>query len=164
MGQSKKYLIPVISALVGALFVFTLVKVKPQWFINNSVIEQQLTTSPLRENEAMAKNFDSLFSDDDDFQEVDTPDDLETREDDNFIYYEIAIPNIDATSLKTTLEKGYVTITGTSEKKSEEGNVHQYSSSTFEKIYPLPAGTVAEKMEMIPDKNKVTLKFPKKKS
>lgn len=99
-------------------------------------------------------------------------DDISRREDNDFIYYDIKISDLKSTSINTKIENGYITITGTIEKKNgsdDEKDQSGFSShsifkSTFNRTFPLPEHVDQNKMEMIPEKDKVVLKFPKVKS
>ncbi|MCB0414719.1 MAG: Hsp20 family protein [Bdellovibrionales bacterium] len=91
--------------------------------------------------------------------------DISKREDDQFVYYDIVIDDLQSTTLDTHVENGYVTITGKIEKKSENDDKNGASqsifSSTFSRSLPLPSNVDEKKMQMIPEENKVILKFPK---
>jgi HSP20 family molecular chaperone IbpA len=90
--------------------------------------------------------------------------DISKHEDDNFVYYDIKVEDLNLTSISTKVENGHISITGSVEKKDEtgeNGNFHSYFKSTFARTLPLPEGVDANKMETVPEKDKVTLKFPK---
>lgn len=113
--------------------------------------------------------FDSWFSDKFGGGSVD---DIAKREDDDFVYYDIKIHDLNSTSINTKIENGYITITGTVEKKNGADDKNDdvgFSSqsifkSTFNRTFPLPENVDQNKMEMLPEKDKVVLKFPKVKS
>lgn len=110
--------------------------------------------------------FDSWFSDKFGGGSVD---DIDKREDADFVYYDIKVNFLNSTSLKTKIENGYITITGTAEnkvssddKKDDSGLSSQsVYRSTFNRTFPLPEHVDQNKMEMIPEKDKIVLKFPK---
>ncbi|MEN0059796.1 MAG: Hsp20 family protein [Bdellovibrio sp.] len=112
---------------------------------------------------SMTNPFDSWFSDK---FGGGTVNDISKREDDNFVYYDIKIEDLNSTSINTKIENGYITITGTVEKKSgsdgEESSSQSIYKSTFNRTFPLPENVDENKMEMTPEKNKITLKFPKR--
>lgn len=95
--------------------------------------------------------------------------DISIREDDGFVYYDIKVDDLNSASINTKVENGYVTITGTVEKKNEENKYDEEDKlssqyiykSTFNRTFPLPENVNADKMQMTPDKNKIVLKFPK---
>ena len=95
--------------------------------------------------------------------------DISKREDDGFVYYDIKVDNLNSTSINTKVENGYVTITGTLEKKNEDNREDEKDKlssryiykSTFNRTFPLPENVNADKMQMTPEKNKIVLKFPK---
>ncbi len=113
--------------------------------------------------------FDSWFSDKFGGGSVD---DIARREDDDFVYYEIKIHDLNSTSLNTKIENRYITITGTVEKKNgaddkkdDVGFLSQSMfKSTFHRTFPLPENVDQNRMEMLPEKDKVVLKFPKVKT
>lgn len=95
--------------------------------------------------------------------------DISKREDDNFVYYDIKVENLNLTSINTKVENGNISITGSVEKKEDSGDKDGSSSrvyfrSTFARSFPLPEGVDANKMETNADKDKITLKFPKLKT
>lgn len=112
----------------------------------------------------MSNPFDSWFSDK---FGGGTINDIAKREDDNFVYYDIKVDDINSTSINTKVEQGYVTISGTTEKKSgSDGKDDSYSAqsvfkSSFNRTFPLPEDVDQNKMQMVTEKNKVILKFPK---
>lgn len=113
--------------------------------------------------------FDSWFSDKFGGGSVD---DIAKREDDDFVYYDINIHDLNSTSIDTKIENGYITITGTVEKKNGADDkkddvgfsAQSIFKSTFNRTFPLPENVDQNKMEMLPEKDKVVLKFPKVKS
>jgi HSP20 family molecular chaperone IbpA len=94
-----------------------------------------------------------------------TVNDISKREDDDFVYYDIKVDDLNSTSINTKIENGYVTITGTLEKKKgsteENGTAQSTFKSSFSRTFPLPENVDQDKMQMIPETNKVILKFPK---
>ncbi len=97
--------------------------------------------------------------------------DIAEREDAGFVYYDIKIADLDATSINTKVENGYLTISGTIEKKTGDGSgggngfsAQTIFKSSFNRTFPLPEEVDAAKMEMTSEKDKVILKFPKVKS
>lgn len=113
--------------------------------------------------------FDSWFSDKFGGGSVD---DIAKREDADFVYYDIKVNDLNSTSVNTKIENGHITITGTVEKKSgsdDKKDDSGFSSqsiykSTFNRTFPLPEHVDQNKMEMIPEKDKIVLKFPKVKT
>lgn len=97
-----------------------------------------------------------------------TVQDIEKREDENFIYYDIKVKDVKGTTVNTKVENGYLTITGQIESKnSEQDEDSGFSnssvfSSTFSRTFPLPADVDEDSMEMESEQNKIVIKFPKK--
>lgn len=77
---------------------------------------------------------------------------------------------MNSTSINTKVEKGYVTISRTEEKESGfDGKDSNRSSqsifkSSFNRTFSLPLDVDQSKMQMLTEKDKVVLKFPKKKA
>ena len=94
--------------------------------------------------------------------------DISKREDDDYVYYDIKVDDLNSTSINAKIEKGYVTITGTVEKKSDiseqVGTAQNFFKSSFNRTFPLPESVDQNKMQMLQEKNKVILKFPKVKA
>lgn len=109
--------------------------------------------------------FDSWFSDK---FGGGTINDISKREDDDFVYYDIKVDDLNSTSVNTKIENGYITITGSVEKKTGDDGGDSTSTSvfksTFNRTFPLPDHVDHNKMEMLPEKDKIVLKFPKIKS
>ncbi len=110
--------------------------------------------------------FDSWFSDK---FGGGTINDISKREDDSSVYYDIKVEDVKSTSINTKVENGYITITGTTEKKSstsDERETDGFSAksvykSTFNRTFPLPEQVDQNKMQMTSEKDKIVLKFPK---
>ncbi len=115
-------------------------------------------------NQSKDNSFDSWFSDKFGDGSIN---DISKREDDNFVYYDVKIDDVNSTSINTKVENGYVRISGTIEKKSDsEEKDKSYSShnlfkSSFDRTFPLPEDIDQNKMQMITEKDKIILKFPK---
>lgn len=114
----------------------------------------------------MSNPFDSWFSDK---FGGGTIDDISKREDENFVYYDVKVDDVNSTSINTKVEKGYITIGGTTEKKSNadgkgSGSSQSVFKSSFNRTFPLPENVDEKKLQMLTDKNVITLKFPKLKS
>jgi HSP20 family molecular chaperone IbpA len=114
---------------------------------------------------ALGNPFDSWFSDK---FAGGTINDISKREDEQFVYYDIKIPDLNSTSINTKVTDGYITVSGSTEKRTESpsGSASQASTesvfrSTFNRVFPLPDQVDQNKMEMLSEKNKVVLKFPK---
>jgi hypothetical protein len=84
--------------------------------------------------------------------------DLNEREDDKYVYLDLKVEDPKATSLKTSVEDGYLSITGEIEKNQGDD---VYYKSSFSRTFPLPSGVDAAKMQMEPDGDKIVFKFPK---
>lgn len=89
--------------------------------------------------------------------------DISEREDSQNVYYDIKVPDINSTSIKTNVENGQLTITGTIEKKNENesASAQSFFKSSFQRSFPLPDNVDQHKMEMTNENDKIVLKFPK---
>lgn len=114
---------------------------------------------------AMSNPFDSWFSDK---FGGGTINDITKREDNDFVYYDVQVDDVNATSINTKIENGFITITGSLEKKSQssdnDNSAQSVFKSTFNRTFPLPEHVDQNKMQMTPEKDKIVLKFPKLKS
>lgn len=114
----------------------------------------------------MSNLFDSWFTDKFGGGSVS---DISKREDEKYVYYDIRVDDVKTTSINTKVENGYITITGRQEKKTgstDEGDdsysiSESYLKSTFNRTFPIPENVDANKMEMLSEKDKIVLKFPK---
>lgn len=101
-----------------------------------------------------------------------TVNDISKREDENAVYYDIKVEDVNGTSINTKIENGYITITGTTEKKNEKSNskegegisAQSYYKSSFNRTFPLPEHVDQNGMKMTSEKNKIVLMFPKVKA
>ncbi len=82
------------------------------------------------------------------------------REDDRAVYYEIS--GIDQTKLDTSVNDGVLTISGISKQNKGSGGFQVTMQSSFQRSFSLPSSVDESKMEMISEKDKVILKFPKR--
>lgn len=82
---------------------------------------------------------------------------VNTREDDKFVYMEIAIDSFDKNSLSARVEDDTVIVEG-NQKSEDQGSS---MSSHFYQSFPAPAGTDPTKVDMTHENNKLVLKFPK---
>jgi HSP20 family molecular chaperone IbpA len=90
--------------------------------------------------------------------------DISKREDEHYVYYDIRLQGVSGASVKTKVENGYLTITGEMKQQdgpSEGGGVRSLIQSSFSRVFPLPPGVDAGKLEMLSGKDVITLKFPK---
>lgn len=90
--------------------------------------------------------------------------DISKREDDKYIYYDIKVAGVDGTKVNTTVKDGYLTISGEVKRSKggdKEGEARSVFQSSFRRTFPLPENVDSENMEMLNEKNKIVLKFPK---
>lgn len=93
------------------------------------------------------------------------PGDIQTREDEDFIYYDVVIKDLSNHKLDIRVEDDQIKISGTIEKKSESNNneesSRQFFSSTFRRSFPVPPGVDDTKVQMEQDGEKIIIKLPK---
>lgn len=178
----KRFTIPFLSAIFGGAVAVGAMKINPSFLKKN-----EKTEPPYEQNQEML--FDNIINNDfwgesDPFKDIrkfhqnfrkkieliggSAVNEIAQREDDDFVYYDIKIPNLNSTSFNTKVENGYITISGDIEKKniSEENENDFFSSqsfykSSFSRSFPLPEYVDQHKMEMLSEKDKIILKFPK---
>lgn len=169
---AKKSIVPISSSVVGGLIVIAGLKLSPsvrsktEGDVNHKQHNELIYDDIFQKQEGIRLQFDDLFND----NFGGTINDISKREDDNFVYYDIKVDDVKSTSINTKVESGYVTITGTVEKKSgSEGKDDSFSAqsifkSSFNRTFPLPENVEQNKMQMLTEKDKVILKFPKTKA
>lgn len=83
------------------------------------------------------------------------------REDKDYVYYDIAIKDLNKEKLNVKVENGQISISGQTEKKSQENGDAAFFSSSFHRSFPEPPDVDAKKVQMESSQDKLTLKFPK---
>lgn len=189
----KQILVPAVSAVAGGLIVLGAIKVIPNLqskpekhldsIFNEDIFHQGDPFEQMRkmreqmekrmdqsniDGEGSSNPFDSWFSN----KFGGGVDDISKREDDDFIYYDIKVDDVKSTSIDTQVKNGYITITGTTEKKNESNDekdkggfsAQSIYKSTFKRTFPLPDHVDQNKMQMLSEKDKIVLKFPKLKA
>lgn len=94
---------------------------------------------------------------------------ITSREDQHFLYYEISGDSIENTSVSTSVEDGYLTITaeihsGNPKAENDESGGSSFQSnfqSTMQRTFPLPGNVDESKMETLAEGSKIILRFPK---
>ena len=93
------------------------------------------------------------------------PGDIQRREDDDFVYYDVAIKNLVNSKLDIRVQDGQITISGTIEKKTsnedDKESSSQFYSSTFHRSFPVPYGVDDTKAQMEQKGEKIVIKLPK---
>jgi len=82
---------------------------------------------------------------------------IESREDHEFIYFEVDLKDIDQDSLKFNVQNGQMTIQGTYQRNEDGTSM----SSTFMRSFPLPPGINEAAMSSEIKDEKLVIKFPK---
>lgn len=180
----KTILIPLSAATLGALIMLLTFIYSPTLqskVLERSEIEDQLSLRDsffrehqdlFKEHQDIRKKFDSLFESafSGDFGKgfthsfsSDLNTDITMREDASYVYYDIPVDDVKATTINTVVENNYVTIEGTTEKKSDANNEHSVSvfKSTFKRTFPLPENVDQHKLKLIAEKDKYVVRFPK---
>jgi HSP20 family molecular chaperone IbpA len=93
------------------------------------------------------------------------PGDIHMREDDDYVYYDVAVKNLVNSKLDIRVQDGQITISGTIEKRSsnedDKKSSSQFYSSTFHRSFPVPYGVDDTKAEMEQKGEKIIIKLPK---
>lgn len=87
--------------------------------------------------------------------------DVNKREDDQYVYYDIAVKGLKQEKVNVRVENGQITISGQVENKTEDEGSASYTSSTFHRSFPAPDGVDSNKVQMVQEKDKLVVKFPK---
>lgn len=182
-AKLKKVIIPMGGLIAGVLLTFSAIRLNPTLILSSDsrklafgnivsdhffnqddpfermedhmkgIDDQNSKTDPL---------FDSLYSNKFNGGSIN---DVSQREDDDFIYYDVSVKDLESTPVTTNIEDGHVTISGETENKerSDKGgnSAESFFKLSFSRTLPVPEGVKEGQMEVIPDKDKLTLKFPK---
>ncbi|ODS33928.1 MAG: Hsp20/alpha crystallin family protein [Candidatus Scalindua rubra] len=93
------------------------------------------------------------------------PGDIQTREDEDFVYYDVIIKDLSNKKLDIRVEDGQIKISGTIEKRSDDKgkntNSSQFYSSKFHRSFPVPYGVDGDRVQMEQDGEKIIIKLPK---
>ncbi len=81
--------------------------------------------------------------------------DMHTREDDNFIYFDIKLNGLEPSKLEVRVEGNQVIIDG--EFKGKNDSIQ----SKLTRSFPAPSGVDLNKYELLNEKEKIVIKFPK---
>jgi HSP20 family molecular chaperone IbpA len=87
--------------------------------------------------------------------------DIEQKEDDQFIIYEIKLKGLSQSDLNVDISDGMLTISGKLTRGSEEKNAKSVFSQSFNRSFPVPHGVDADKAEFDSTDESVIVKFPK---
>lgn len=153
----KKAIVPTGCLLVGSLLTVGTIKLNPE-LIEKKFEKPKVVKHYIDPFERMENHMKHVFNQ---FPAMDIDEDylsdIDQREDDNFVYYDLKGDDLDSAPINTNVQDGHITISGTVEKKEDES----FYKSSFSRTFPLPLGVNGNQVEVVPDKNKVTLKFPK---
>ena len=83
------------------------------------------------------------------------------REDSDYVYLDVPIHDLDEATVDTNITNDHVTVSGTIEKKYAGDSSQGVFRSSFSRTFPIPEGVNQNQMAVVPEKDKVTLKFPK---
>ncbi len=90
---------------------------------------------------------------------------IKRREDEKFIYFDLAINGLKDTKLEVKVRDGILEISGNIEQeKTEQGPHSQFKSKSVERIsrkIPVPENVDVDKMEIETKKDHIIIKFPK---
>ncbi|MDR4503930.1 MAG: Hsp20/alpha crystallin family protein [Candidatus Scalindua sp.] len=93
------------------------------------------------------------------------PGDIQTREDEDFVYYDVVIKDLSNKKIDIKVEDGQIRISGTietrSDNKEKDATSSQFYSSTFHRSFPVPNGVDGDRVQMEQEGEKMIIKFPK---
>lgn len=87
--------------------------------------------------------------------------DIQQREDDHFVYYDISVDGLKQEKVNVKVENGQVSISGQIEKKSDEAGSNFFYSSSFQRSFPAPNKVDPNNAQIEQQKGKLVIKFPK---
>ena len=161
----KKIFIPVLSVLSGFIISFFAFRANPHLINRVSAGELRREASLLKKNprdeifeemermqERMRDHFRHSFSDT-------LMGGVNQREDSDYVYLDVPIEDLNEATVDTNITEDHVTVSGTVEKEYEGGE--GLFRSSFSRTFPVPEGVNHNQMAVVPQKGKVTLKFPK---
>lgn len=87
---------------------------------------------------------------------------IETREDDQYLYYEIDLKGKTPKEMRVSVENGQMTISGQMESNSQEKSSSLVMSMSFHRSFPIPPDVDADKYSMEQVGEKLVIKLPKR--
>jgi HSP20 family molecular chaperone IbpA len=87
--------------------------------------------------------------------------DISRRDDDKYVYYDIAVRGLKQEKVNVRVEDGQITISGQVENKSDDEGTQSFTSSSFHRSFPVPDGVDPNKVQMEQAKDKLVVRFPK---
>jgi len=94
--------------------------------------------------------------------------DIEQKEDDKYVYYEIKLEGLDKNNIKVNVIDDMLEISGkiikTEEKNSSSGISKSQVQQSFHRSFPIPPGVDSEKVEFETEDERLVVKFPKNES
>lgn len=154
----------------------TLAQKDPDRFFNNMFNDDFFGTSrnPFKEMQRMQEQMLKQFGEHDGFQDSfdnwyqnkfggGSVTELNEKEDNDFVYYEINTEGQTPKELKVDVKNGQVNISAEIEKKEENEGSKSVMTSSFHRSFPVPPNVDAENFKMEQDGKKIVIKFPKKK-
>lgn len=167
----RRVLVPAASAISGGLIVLGAIKLNPSLLHLTQTTHEKPQSDPFEQMRKMQEQMENQFFGFGGTMASYGMHDVAEREDEGNIYFDIRIDDVNAASINTKVENGYLTITGETESKSgadakdRDGFFAERSfKSTFNRTFPLPENVDQDKMQVTSEKDKIVLKFPKMKS
>ncbi len=87
--------------------------------------------------------------------------DIKKREDAQYIYYDIAVQGLKQEKVNVQVQDGQITISGQIENKTSQDGSESYSSSSFQRSFPVPDGVDVHQIQVGQEQDKLVVKFPK---
>ena len=91
--------------------------------------------------------------------------DFQTREDEDFIYYDIEVEGLNGQDVNVKIENKNVTVAGNiqkTEEKEDQGFKRKESySSSFQRRFPVPGDVDSDNAQVDVKKERIIIKFPK---
>lgn len=83
------------------------------------------------------------------------------HEDDRYVYYDIDLKNFDPQKIDVRVNERTVSVSGQAEHKEEADGLNRYSSSSFQRSFPVPENADPRTYKMERENGKIILKFSK---
>lgn len=132
-------------------------------FTEMEEMRKQMMKGFMDQNNSIFDSFGSSFGN---FQGVQQDVQVETKEDDKFLVYEVSGEGLDTKSINIDVVDGMVTLSGRIDKSSttdKDGSSSSYTmSSRFQRSFSVPSEVDSENVEMEHANGKILIKFPKK--
>jgi HSP20 family molecular chaperone IbpA len=89
---------------------------------------------------------------------------INQREDDHYVYYDVSLQGVDPKDVNLKIENGEVSLSGKTKKTVKNGDSESAFESTFHREFPVPDQVDEQKVQIDQAQDKLIVKFPKVKA